>query len=74
MNGSTFYGGTALKIVYTLINYVAVVTSEAKSILRTIRGTTENLFGGTNWQTDFYGEEDAINLTITAGGSDYSNI
>ena len=45
--GATFYGGTSLKTVYTLIIYIVVggVTSRSKSLLRTIRpGIEENLY------------------------------
>ena len=76
MNGSTFHGGTALKIVYTLNCYVAIngISSWSKSTLRNfLPGTTEILFGGHRWEEDFFGDDD-INLTITAGGSLYAPI
>ena len=70
--GTKFYGGAAVKLVYMHTSHVALggVTSKAKAVLRAVRpATTENLFGGTDWETDFFEAEDAINLTITAGNS-----
>ena len=70
--GASFYGGAAVKIVYMHTSHIALggVTSKAKARLRAVRpATTENLFGGNNWETDFFEGEDAISLTITAGNS-----
>ena len=65
--------GVLLSRLPTCLNYyVAIdgVATRTKSILRNIRpGTTENLFGGQNWEAGFFGDEDGINLTITAGDS-----
>ena len=70
--GTWFYGATALKILYTLRPYVAIggVSSISKSLIRSIRpGFTENLFGGTSWENEFFSNEDSINLTISGGNA-----
>ena len=72
MAGSTFYGSTAVKIVYTPRPYIVVgaVTSKSQSILRAVRANiTENLYAGSVWETEYFEAEDAINVTITGGNS-----
>ena len=70
--GTHFYGATVLKLVYTQTPYVTIggVTSISRSILRGVRpATTENLYGGSSYETDFFTNEDSINLRIAGGNA-----
>jgi hypothetical protein len=72
VSGTHFYSSTVLKITYTQTPHIITsgTTSKSRSILRGVRpATTENLYGGSNWETDYFEAEDSIDLRISGGNS-----
>ena len=70
--GAWFYGSTVVKITYTQTphNITSGVYSKSKTILRGVRpATSENLYGGSNWETDYFEPEDSIDLRISGGNA-----